>query len=199
MSQKRRSRRITIPRQKRQEYTYEQLYAEYWGPIQKLFFMNIKDYHDAEDLTQEVMIRVWKYWDRIQWNKLTGALAVIVNNVKYDYVVGNYDKPDKFQMDDDLEFEAHDEGITDPLRKLVIERAADAVREFIGVLGEKDREVFLDFYTRDYEIEELCDKYKTKRSNIYVQLYRIRELLLCCFERYDLLPDGDWNNHYTVV
>lgn len=191
-----RRKRITVPAPKKDDpstYTYDELYAEYWDRLHILYSYSIQDYHDAEDLAQEALIRIWRYWDRIQWNKLGGAIAVIVNNVRYDYVRGNFDKPDKEFYEDTLEFESHDDGITDPLRKLVIERAADAVNEFTGVLRDKDREIFLDFYTRDMDIEDLCQKYGMKRTHIYVQLHRIRELLHECFDAYDLIPDGYWN------
>lgn len=190
-----RRKRITVPAPRKADpstYTYEELYAEYWDRLHILYSYSIRDYHDAEDLAQEALVRIWRYWDRIQWNKLGGAIAVIVNNVRYDYVRGNFDKPDKEFYEDTLEFESHDDGITDPLRKLIIERAADAVNEFTGVLKDKDREIFLDFYTRDMDIEDLCQKYGMKRTHIYVQLHRIRELLHECFDAYDLIPEGCW-------
>lgn len=191
-----RRRRITVPAPKKADpstYTFEELYEEYWDRLHMLYFQSIKDYHDAEDLAQEALIRVWRYWDRLQWNKLGGAIAVIVNNVRYDYVRGNFDKPDKEFYEDTFEFESHDEGITDPLRKLIIERAADAVNDFTEILRDKDKEIFLDFYTRDMGIEDLCVKYGMKRTHIYVQLYRIRDLLHECFDAYDLIPEGHWN------
>ncbi|MGL5015037.1 MAG: RNA polymerase sigma factor [Bacteroidales bacterium] len=191
-----RRKRITIPAPRKLDtstYTYEELYDEYWGRIQMLFAHSGIDWHDAEDLAQESLFRVWKYWNRIQWDKVSGAIAVIVNNVRYDYLRGNFDKPDKEFYEDTIEFESHDEGITDPLRKLVIERAADAVNEFTEVLRDKDREIFLDFYTRDIDIEEMCEKYGMKRTHIYVQLHRIRDLLHECFDAYDIIPNGYWN------
>lgn len=187
-------KRITVPQPRQSTYTYEELYNEFWGKFQALFAYSIKDYHMGEDLAQEVMIRVWRYWDRIQWDKLAGALGVIVNNVRYDYLKDNFDKPDKNFYEDELEFDHHDSGITDPLRKLIIERAADVVQEFAEALKEKDREIFLDFYTRDFDIDDLCNKYGMKKTHVYVQLFRIRDLLLFCTEDYDLLPEGDWNN-----
>ncbi|UZV39660.1 RNA polymerase ECF sigma factor [Trabzonvirus APT65] len=187
-------KRITVPQPRQSTYTYEQLYDEFWGKFQALFAYSIKDYHMGEDLAQEVMIRVWRYWDRIQWDKLAGALGVIVNNVRYDYLKDNFDKPDKNFYEDELEFDHHDSGITDPLRKLIIERAADVVQEFAEALKNEDREIFLDFYTRDFDIDDLCNKYGMKKTHVYVKLFRIRDLLLFCTEDYDLLPEGDWNN-----
>lgn len=187
-------KRITVPQPRQSSYTFDELYNEFWGKFQTLFAYSIKDYHMGEDLAQEVMIRVWRYWDRIQWDKLAGALGVIVNNVRYDYLKDNFDKPDKNFYEDELEFDHHDNGITDPLRRLIIERAADVVQDFAEALKEKDRDIFLDFYTRDFDIDDLCNKYGMKKTHVYVQLFRIRDLLLFCTEDYDLLPEGDWNN-----
>ncbi|MGL5564163.1 MAG: RNA polymerase sigma factor [Plesiomonas sp.] len=197
-----RRKRITIPAPRKlvpSEYTYEELYEEYWDRIQHLYHQSGIDYHDAEDLAQEALIRVWRYWNRIQWDKLGGAIAVIVNNVRYDYIRGNFDKPDKEFYEDTLEFESHDDGITDPLRKLVIERAGDAVNDFTEVLRDKDREIFLDFYTRDIDIDEMCEKYGMKRTHIYVQLHRIRDLLHECFDAYDIIPSGYWSYGHVGV
>lgn len=191
-----RKKRITVPAPKKADpstYTYEELYEEYFKKLHMLFYSSIQDYHDAEDLTQNTLIRVWRYWDKIQWDKLGGAIGTIANNVRYDYVRGHFDKPDKAFYEDVLDFESHDDGITDPLRKLVIERAGDAVHEFTEILRDKDREIFLDFYTRDMVIGDLCEKYGMKRTHLYVQLHRIRDLLHECFDAYDLIPDERWS------
>lgn len=193
MSYKKKRISVPSPKQDPFNYTFDTLYKEYWGPLQKLFYQSIGDYHMAEDLAQMVLIRVWRYWDRLQWDKLAGAIGTIANNVRYDYLKANFDKPDKDFYEDSLEFECHDEGINDPVRKLVIERAANAVVAFTGILRDKDREFFLDFYLRDCDLDHLCEKHGIKRPHVYVRLHRIRELLFECFESYDLLPDGEWN------
>ncbi len=188
-------KRISVPspRKDPSTYTYDELYKEYWPALQKLFMYSIGDYHTAEDLAQLVMIRVWRYWDRLQWDKLAGAIGVIANNVRYDYLKANFDRPDKEFYEDELEFDCHDNGISDPIRKLVVERAADAVVDFTEILKDKDREFFLDFYIHDIDLNDLCEKHSIKRPHVYVRLHRIRELLFECFEAYDLLPDGEWN------
>ncbi|MGL5965146.1 MAG: RNA polymerase sigma factor [Fusobacteriaceae bacterium] len=187
---------ITVPAPRKADprtYTYEELYEEYWPALHKLYYYSVRDFHEAEHLAQEAMFKVWRYWDRLQWDKLGGAIGRIANNVRYDYLRGNFEKPDKEFYDDVLEFESHDEGVTDPLRKLIIERAADCVEEFSDGLKDKYREIFLDFYTRDMDIAEICEKHKMQRGNIYTHLHRIRTMLGESFGMYDLIPDGYWN------
>ena len=193
MSGWRKNRRLVIPAPKQETYTYDELYAEYWPAIHRLFYYAFDDYHEAEDLTQEVIIRIWKFWNRIQWDKLSGAIAVIVNNVRIDHGRDKLNKVDKDFYDSELEFECHDEGITDPLRLLVIERARTAIEEFTEVLRDKDKELFLDYYTRDVSMDELVEKHGMKRTHIHVRLFHIRKLLFECYASYDLLPDGDFN------
>lgn len=188
-------RRITTPKPRKKDwstYTYREVDDEFRKRLHMLFYYNIRDWHEAEDLTQETLLRIWKYWPKIQFEKLSSVIGVITNNVRFDYMRGHFDKPDKEFYEDVLEFECHDEGITDPLRKLIVERAADSIGEFTEVLRDKEREIFLDFYTRDMVISDLCEKYKMSRNNIYVHLHRVRELLHECFSAYDLIPDERW-------
>lgn len=185
---------ITLPAPKKEDpfdYTFDELYSEYWGTFHKLYFYSIKDWHEAEDLAQITMIKIWRYWDRIQWNKLAGAMATIVNCVRHDHVTQKLSKMEDDFSSFELEFDSHDEGVTDPLRTMITERAMSAVNEFLGVLDGDEKELFLDFYTRSKTIDEVCEEHKIKRTNAYVQLHRIRELLTECFERYDLVPEGN--------
>lgn len=184
---------LPAPKQDPYSYTFEELYSEYWGTFHKLYFYSIKDWHEAEDLAQITMIKIWRYWDRLQWNKLAGAMATIVNCVRHDWVSQKLSRYEDDFSSDELEFDKHDEGITDPLRTLIVGRAMDAVQDFLGVLDIDEKELFLDFYTRSKSIDEVCEDRNIQRSNAYVQLHRIRDLLSECFERYDLVPEGRVN------
>lgn len=194
MSTAYKKKRITIPNPKQAVYTYEEFYKEYWDAFHRSFYGMFKDYHIAEDLAQEAMARILIYWPKIQMDKIGGAAAVIVNNVRYDHLAKNFDKPDKTFYEDLLEFEQHDEGISDPVRLAINEEAYIAINEFANVLEDRDRDIFLDFYASSLEIDEICEKYAMKRGGVYVHLYRIREFLNKCFERYDLIPAGSYNS-----
>lgn len=39
--------------------TYSQFYRENWGKVQKFFFYDLRDHHEAEDIAQDVFLRVW--------------------------------------------------------------------------------------------------------------------------------------------
>lgn len=192
-----RKKRISIPEPRKGvgvRYTYEELYEEYWPIFHSRYNSALGDHWLAEDLAQEAMARVFRYWNRIQWDKLTGALGVIVNHVRYDYLRANFNRVDRDFYEDRLEFDHHDEGITDPLRMLIISRGMTAVDDFVPVLKESDRELFLDYYTRDIQIDELCERHNKTSNNIYVCLHRIRKVFFECYSAYDLIPDERWFN-----
>ena len=188
-------KRIIIPAPRKEDpysYTYDELYKEYWPILQKLFYYSIQNYEDAEDLAQIAMIKIWRYWDNIQWDKLAGAIGVIANNVKFDYLRDDVDLNKMVYVEDHLELEYHDEGILDPLRLLIIERAADELADFTKVLKYRDAMLFLDFYTTNMTPDEVCEKHDVPKKHMYVQLHRIKEKLNSRIEGLDIIPEGGW-------
>jgi len=171
------ARKISLPNPKKTQYTYDELYKEYWKNIQLAFFFSERDWHIAEDLAQETMLRVWSYWDRIQWDKLGGAIGTIANNVRYRHLQKEFDRVDIESYDDILEFESHDEGITDPLREVLNDENAKVIQEAFSRLSESDAELFADIYLRNLKTSEVAEKHKTSVGNVFVRLYRVRGIL----------------------
>lgn len=182
------AKRISVPVPKKDSYTFEELYKEFWGPLQKQFFYVEKDHHLAEDLAQETLLRVWQYWDRIQWDKLGGVMGTIANNVRYGYVRKEFDRVDTELYDNVLEFECHDDGLTDPIREILSDESSNFVQQAFENLKESEKGLFTDVYLRNLETKDVAKKYKMSVNNIYVSLHRIRAKLTL-----DLEPHADKN------
>lgn len=180
------AKRISAPAPKQESYTYNQLYAEYWGALQKQFYYMEKDYHLAEDLAQETLLRIWQYWDRIQWDKLGGVIGTIANNVRYGYVRKEFDRVDTELYDNVLEFECHDDGITDPIRELLSDEASSFVQQAFNCLKDNERELFADVYLKNLETKDIAKKHGITANNIYVSLHRIRNRLIDNLESFDV-------------
>lgn len=183
------AKRISAPSPKRTSYTFEQLYEEYWDALQKQFYYMEKDYHLAEDLAQETLLRVWQYWDRIQWDKLGGVIGTIANNVRYGYVRKEFDRVDTELYDNVLEFECHDEGITDPIRELLSDETSKFVQNAFDNLKDEERELFTDIYLKNLETKDVAKKFKMTPNNLYVSLHRIRNRLVENLEEVNIIPE----------
>ncbi|UIW10562.1 RNA polymerase ECF sigma factor [Aeromonas phage BUCT695] len=184
------AKRISVPVPKKDRYTYEELYEEYWKPLKLSFYFMEKDVQLAEDLAQETMLRVWMYWDRIQWDKLGGVIATIANNVRYGYKRKDYDRVDKDLYDNVLDFECHDEGLTDPIRFVMNNEASYFVQYAFNKLKDKERELFSDVYLRNLDTKTVAKKHKISQSHIYVRLHRIRNQLITSLDKYNIDPDS---------
>lgn len=193
MRKKKPGRKFHIPQPKQQEYDFTGLYREYYKPMVKQFYSHLGNHEDAEDVAQDFFEKFLKYWKNIQWDKLTGLMAIVARNVKYDHLRKIKGRPDNVEMDNELEFECHDEGISDPIRLLVRNRSVDIVSEAAAVLEGQDRDIFMDFYFNSMASEEICEKYGIKKGKFYDCTHRIRRILRKKFKGRDFAPDGSWN------
>lgn len=181
------ARRVSAPAPKKTHYeTFDEVYNEFWAPLQKQFFYMERDYHLAEDLAQETLLRIWQYWDRIQWDKLGGVIGTIANNVRYGYVRKEFDRVDTELYDNVLEFECHDDGITDPLRDVLNNEASTFIQYAFNKLKDSEKELFSDIYLRNLETKDVAKKHSISVGHVYVRLHRIRNQLTDNLERFDI-------------
>lgn len=181
------AKRLSAPTPKKAVYkNFDELYREYWSPLQKQFFYMEKDFQLAEDLAQETMLRVWQYWDRIQWDKLGGVIGTIANNVRYGYVRKEFDRVDTEMYDNILDFECHDDGITDPLRDVLNNEASVFVSYAFDKLKDNERELFNEVYLKNMTTKEVAKKHGMTTGYIYVQLHRIRAQLIDTLQSHDV-------------
>lgn len=178
------AKRLSVPVPKKNHYKdFDELYREYWKGLQKQFYYMEKDFQLAEDLAQETMIRVWQYWDRIQWDKLGGVIGTIANNVRYGYVRKEFDRVDTEMYDNILDFECHDEGLTDPIRDVLNNESSVFIQDAFERLKEGERELFTDIYLRNLATKDVAKKHGMSMGYVYVQLHRIRNQLVDNLDR----------------
>lgn len=175
-----------MPKKEGRYESFDEFYKEYWDALRNQFYYTERDFHLAEDLAQETLLRIWQYWDRLQWDKIAGAVGTIANNVRYGYIRKEFDRPDKDLYDNILEFECHDEGITDPLRDILNNEASGYVQKAFEKIKEEDKSIFSDVYLRNIETKDVAKKHGITLNLIYVRLHRIRNHLASYLELNDI-------------
>ena len=117
--------------------TFEEIYKNYAKDIRRFLFFKTQDINKAEDLMQDVFIKLWDNCSKVDYDKVKSYMFSIANNmflneVKHDKVVRNYNKGNKkTQTNESPEFIMLEKEFMDKL---------DAT---IANLPEKQREVFL--------------------------------------------------------
>ncbi|MCG8415196.1 MAG: RNA polymerase sigma factor [Pseudomonadales bacterium] len=65
---------------------YQQAIAQYRQRIYSFAHYSLRAREDAEDITQEVFIKLWQHWQRIDHSKLNAWLMRVAHNAVIDHV-----------------------------------------------------------------------------------------------------------------
>lgn len=177
-------RRFSVPLPKKgptyynKDSSYEELYIEYWDTIRKFAYGASGDYHRAEDVAQEVMCQIFKRWDWIQWEKLPAAIAVITHNTIIDMHRADKGNSSLILFEDELTFECHDSGLSDPIRSVLQRESLGGVKMMYSCLNEQETELFDDMYSIGLSVKEVMAKHKISRGAVYLRLHRLRSRLI---------------------
>jgi len=137
---------------------------EYGNMVLRLAYMYMRNEHDAEDVFQDVFIKLYEHMDRIQSEEHMKAwlIRVTVNvckNKLKSFVYRNMDVYEEwahFSVDHDDHFE---------------------VMIAVTSLPTKYREVVHLFYYEGYQTKEIAELLKKRESTVRSLLARAREML----------------------
>ena len=117
--------------------TFEVLYNTYAKDIRRFLFYKTQDIDKAEDLMQDVFIKLWDNCSKVDYDKVKSYIFSIANNmflntVKHDKVVQDFNKHNrKGDTNESPEF-------------IMLEKEfMEKLESTIANLPEKQREVFL--------------------------------------------------------
>ena len=116
---------------------FEDVYNMYAKDIRRFLFFKTQDLDKAEDILQEVFIKLWKNCSKVDYDKVKSYIYSIANNmflneVKHQKVVQNYNKHNK------------NESTNESPEFIMLEKEfLEKLESTIATLPEKQREVFL--------------------------------------------------------
>lgn len=141
--------------------------------VYSIAFRFTRDEAEAEDLTQETFIRLWKNLDRYKSEfKLKTWLGKIVTNLALDHLKSGRIKNEKMRvaMDDELNAQSYEQPETiwnaAELQQLVLKLSA--------LLTPKQRAVFVLRDLEQLDAEEVCEILGMSAGNMKSNLYYAR-------------------------
>ena len=167
-------------KEKKSAYTLEELMREYGNDVLRMAYLYVKDIHTAEDIFQEVFLKVNQKLDTYEGRSSvkTWLLSITMNTCK-DFLKSAYQKR-VVPMFDYLD---EGEGADDNLDRIEQRETARTVREAVQELPQPYRDVVICVYFREMGMEETARELGIGTGTVKSRLYRAKEKLRQGLER----------------
>ncbi|MGM0843917.1 MAG: sigma-70 family RNA polymerase sigma factor [Bacillota bacterium] len=157
------------------EVFFEDIFNEYSDDVYKLAFTYVKRKDIAEDLVQEVFVKVYKNLDKFQSNSSikTWIISIAINQCK-DYLRSAYYR--YIYLSEKISFMA--KGGTKTPEELVLEEfGKHLLTKDVLSLPVKYREVIILYYFQELKIKEITDVLNVNENTIKSRLSRAKEIM----------------------
>ncbi|MDD9889441.1 MAG: sigma-70 family RNA polymerase sigma factor [Gammaproteobacteria bacterium] len=153
---------------------YRQAVDQHRQRIFSFAHYSLRAKEDAEDVTQEVFIKLWQHWQKIDHSKLGGWLMRVAHNAVIDQVRKN--KSANSQQDDYAEVEEQAEEI-DEGRQLDQAAFKQQLMEAIKELDDPFRSIIVMRDVQGLSYAEIRETLDMSESQVKVYLHRSRRKL----------------------
>lgn len=137
-------------------------------------YRTIKDYFEAEDLTQETFLSVYRHYKSFDGNNEKAWICKIAVNKCLDYLKR---AERRSQVMGDGYFEAlQDKGGT-PEEKILEIDTKESIKKLCDNLNEPYRQVALLYYYEEMDIGEIAVKQGKNLKTVQTQYYRAKAML----------------------
>lgn len=150
----------------------EDLIKNYGDDILRICYLYTKDYLQAEDLFQEVFIKVYKNIERFnnQCEVSTWIIKIAINTCK-DYLKSAWIKRNI------LFWSIEEENNENTENQAILDIEKDYILSSVLNLPSKYREVIYFYYYKGLKTKEIAEVLKIKESVVRSRLMRAREIL----------------------
>jgi RNA polymerase sigma factor (sigma-70 family) len=163
----------------------ERLDARFRAPLMSFFLRRTGDRQDAEDLTQEVFVRVLRRGEEPPGEFAEVFIFKIAANLLRDRArqAGARRKADHFSLDPDDTAEVSPGLIEDlgPERVLLSQEALAAALRALEQLGERTRDIFVLYRLEKMKQREIAALYRISVSSVEKHIARASEHLSLVF------------------
>jgi RNA polymerase sigma-70 factor (ECF subfamily) len=158
----------------------ERLINCYGDDVLRVAYLYVKDMHKAEDIFQEVFIKVFKKYDTFKGNssEKTWIMRITINVCK-DYFKSFWMKRVFLNSDKEADKDSHNdeynaESLDDTIIKSI--ESQELLNEVMN-LPIKYKEIVILYYYQQFTTREISEMLKVPEGTIRTRLFRSRELL----------------------
>lgn len=161
----------------------EALYGRYARPVYSLAVQILRDAAAAEDVTQEVFLKLWRQPESYNADRgaLSSWLLSVAHNRAVDVLRRRHVREERSLSDGSIPEEAIPDGVVDPGEAAGLQETAAAVRRAMSQLPEAQRQAiemaFFQGKTHVEIAEELGEPLGTTKTRIRLGMRKLRQLL----------------------
>ncbi|WP_419876029.1 sigma-70 family RNA polymerase sigma factor [Candidatus Pristimantibacillus sp. PTI5] len=132
--------------------------------------------HDAEDVTQEVLLQIYRSLPDCRLDGLKTWITRIAVNRSIDFKRSRGRRPEELADSDAMSEKMQEENSVMPAAELVAIEKADRqqVRERVEEMPDNYREIVTAFYMEDKSYEQIAAETGLERKSVESRLYRAR-------------------------
>ena len=170
------------------ETRYHILIRQYKDRIYGYSFYMMKNRMDADDVTQEVLIKIWKNIDSFNYLSAKSWIMKTTHNLCIDYLRRRKRETEyNFSVDDVDESLINKDGKKEnPLFRIQLMNMKEKIKEALTRLPEKLRSVFILYEIEKFKYREIAKILDMPINSVKVYLLRARKELQKELNKYEL-------------
>lgn len=158
---------------------FEKIVETYYKLVYKICFDILKDTYEAENISQETFLSLYKNFYKyscLKDNDLKNLICKISLNKCKDYLKSsNFKLVKKFEIDDNYQKNIFSENTLD--ENLIKKERQLLIKKAVNELKSPYKEVITEYYFNNLSLDEIAKKLNKNKSVIKTQLYRSKKIL----------------------
>ncbi len=151
---------------------YQQAITQYRQRVFSFAFYSLRTREDAEDITQDVFIRLWQHWRKIDHDRLGAWLMRVAHNSVVDHVRRHKNDRQRVDMPDTLE-----DAVTVEDSELESQEFRQYLEVAVSSLNDPNRSILIMRDIQGLSYQEIEQTLNLSQSQVKVYLHRARRQL----------------------
>lgn len=155
---------------------FSKIFYEYKSLILSVCHRYVRDFHEAENLTQETFLSAYKSFDKFEGDSYKAWLVKIATNKCLDFLRKPAVKREESTQDDELYNLIKDSSVSAE-SEAEANQTIETVKKMCSDLKEPYSSVAYMYYIQQMTFEEIALRQKIPKKTVQTQLYRARDKL----------------------